>query len=116
MTIDDAKANARESKVPMMIISSQQVQNALKVQRNSFSPSKTTRSDRSFKTADKLELSNRAQEVKKAMDLALKSPDVRADKIDEIKKQIQAGAYHRTGAEIASKMVDRSLVDEIAGR
>jgi negative regulator of flagellin synthesis FlgM len=98
-----------------MIISSQQVQNILKVQRNSQPTRKLGRIDDNLKP-DKLELSDHAQELKRTVDLVLKSPDIRADKMDEIKKQIQAGEYHRTGTEIASKMVDRSLVDELARR
>jgi flagellar biosynthesis anti-sigma factor FlgM len=109
------KVNRRESQVPKMIVSSQQVQNAIKVQRHSQPKRKVSRIDSGLKP-DKLELSNHAQELRRTTDLVLKSPDVRADKIDKLKKQIQAGGYHRTGAEIASKMVDRSLVDEFAGR
>jgi negative regulator of flagellin synthesis FlgM len=110
-----SQASREESKVPMMIISSQQVQNVMKLQQNSQLKKKAGRIAHELKP-DKLELSNYAQEIQRTTDLVLKSPNIRADKIDELKKQIQAGDYHRTGAEIASKMVDRSLVDEFAGR
>ena len=98
-----------------MIISSQQVQNIMKVQRNSQPTRKTARAGMNLKP-DKLELSDQAREMKRTVDLVLKSPDVRADKVGELKKQIQAGTYQRSGAEIATKMVDRSLADELAGR
>jgi flagellar biosynthesis anti-sigma factor FlgM len=98
-----------------MIISNQQVQNTLKIHRNSRPSLNVARPGNNLKP-DKLELSPQAQEVKKTIDLALKSPEIRADKVDEIKKQIQAGTYHRSSAEIASKMFDRSLVDEFARR
>jgi flagellar biosynthesis anti-sigma factor FlgM len=65
---------------------------------------------------DSLELSIGAQEMKLAKEMVLKSPDVRADKINGLKKQIQAGMYQVSSEEIASKMVERSLVDELARR
>jgi flagellar biosynthesis anti-sigma factor FlgM len=105
----------RKQGAQKMIISSQQVQNTMKIQCNSRPTRKAVRSKMALKP-DKLELSNHAQEMQRTIDLALKSPDIRADKIDRLKKQIKAGTYHRTGAEIATKMVDRSLVDEFAGR
>jgi negative regulator of flagellin synthesis FlgM len=98
-----------------MIVSGQQVQKILQTQQTAPPKNRAGRADFDIK-ADKLELSSRAQELKKANDFVLKSPDVRADKIIELKKQINAGAYHRSGAEIAEKMVDRSLADEFAGR
>jgi flagellar biosynthesis anti-sigma factor FlgM len=98
-----------------MIVSGQQVQKILKTQQTAPSKNKVGRVN--FETkVDKLELSSRAQELKKTNDFVLKSPDIRADKINELKKLINAGAYHRSGAEIAEKMVDRSLADEFAGR
>lgn len=97
-----------------MIISTSQVQTVLKLQRAYKNNCKVETV--STPKADSLQLSNRAQEMKMAKEMVLKSPDLRADKVNELKKQIQAGKYQVSSEEIASKMVDRSLVDELARR
>lgn len=57
---------------------------------------------------DKLELSERASEVGKLVDQVKNFPDVRADKVNELKAQISAGKYEPTGDQIA----DAILKDE----
>ncbi|HEY8463333.1 MAG TPA: flagellar biosynthesis anti-sigma factor FlgM [Bacillota bacterium] len=68
------------------------------------------------KKPDRLELSRFAQELTTAKELVLKSEEIRADNINELKKQIKEGTYYKSGAEIAGKMINRCLVDELAGR
>jgi flagellar biosynthesis anti-sigma factor FlgM len=43
-------------------------------------------------------------------DLA-KLPDVRIEKVEEIRKEIESGQYLRPADQIASKMIVRSLID-----
>ncbi|HYH03244.1 MAG TPA: flagellar biosynthesis anti-sigma factor FlgM [Bacillota bacterium] len=98
-----------------MIVSGQQVERLLKVQQTTYVKKRMDRIATGNKT-DIFELSNYAQELKTATDLVLKSTEVRADKIDELKKQIKNGTYQISGTDIAAKMIDRSLVDELARR
>lgn len=98
-----------------MIISTQQVQSILKLQ-SSFVNKNRNLESIAVSKMDTLELSGRAQEMKLAKEMVLKSPEVRADKILELKKLIQEGNYQVSGNEIASKMINRSLVDELARR
>lgn len=98
-----------------MIISAGQVQSLLKLQLNSYKKNTPVTSVSGLK-ADSLELSNRAKEMQLAKEITLKSPDVRADKISELKKQIKEGKYQVSAADIADKMIDRSLVDVLARR
>jgi len=98
-----------------MIISNQQVQSILKLQTTTLNKQKAA--DEVLKNKqDTLELSSCAQDLKSTKEIALKSPDIRTDKINELKSNIQAGRYQISGTEIALKMIDRSLVDELAGR
>lgn len=99
-----------------MIISSSQVQNILKLQMNAYRQSGLQVEEVSASKGDTLVLSNTAQDMKLAGEVILKSPDVRADKVNKLKSQIAAGDYQISSSEIASKLVDRSLVDELAGR
>jgi negative regulator of flagellin synthesis FlgM len=101
-----------------MIISNKQVQSILSLNQVTEPKKKGTVADnsKSVSKADSLVLSDRAQGLQFATEQVLKSPEVRAEKITELKNQIQDGTYQVSASDIASKMVGRSLVDEIAGR
>ncbi len=100
-----------------MIISNKQVQNILQLERiNSLKKKAALKETASAGKNDSLVLSGRAQELNFAKEQVLKSPEVRADKILELKKQIEEGNYQVTGNDIAAKMIGRSLVDELTGR
>lgn len=43
-------------------------------------------------------------------------PEVREDRIKELKESIRAGQYDRSGEDIAKKMISRSLVDSLLGQ
>ena len=62
---------------------------------------------------DKVALSPEAkqiQEAKKSLDAL---PDVREDKVAEIKGQIEAGTYTIDGEKIAFKMIRESILDRL---
>ncbi len=100
-----------------MIISNKQVQSILSMDQVTGSKKKgNVANSNSTNKADSLVLSDRAQGLQFATEQVLKSPEVRAEKITELKKQIQDGTYQVSSSDIAQKMVGRSLVDEIAGR
>ncbi len=101
-----------------MIISNKQVQSILSMDQVSGSKKKgnAVNNPNSVNKADSLVLSDRAQGLQFATEQVLKSPEVRAEKITELKNRIQDGTYQVSSSDIAQKMVGRSLVDEIAGR
>lgn len=43
-------------------------------------------------------------------------PEVREDRIKELKESIRTGHYDRSGEDIAKKMISRSLVDSLLGQ
>ena len=55
---------------------------------------------------DKVELSSHAEEVRKFVELANLAPEVRLDKVNTVKKQIQAGKYS-----VPPESVARSIID-----
>jgi negative regulator of flagellin synthesis FlgM len=60
---------------------------------------------------DKVELSTQAREIKKINDVLEMTPDVRADRVAELKKLIQEDRYHVDSETLAEKMVDQSIID-----
>ena len=100
-----------------MIISNSQVQTVLKLNGlNNYQKRTQSYEKVPLNKADVLVLSNRAKELGVAKEQVLKSPDVRADRETNLKNLIQDGNYQISGTEIAQKMINRSLVDELAGR
>ncbi|MEA1976187.1 MAG: flagellar biosynthesis anti-sigma factor FlgM [Bacillota bacterium] len=57
---------------------------------------------------DKLEISSGAKEFQIAMDAVKKLPDVRQDKVDEIKEKISKGKYNPSAKDVAKKMLNNA--------
>jgi negative regulator of flagellin synthesis FlgM len=62
---------------------------------------------------DKVELSAQSKEIKKINDVLEMTPDVRADRIEELKKLVQEGRYQVDSEAVAGKMIDQSIIDLI---
>jgi len=63
---------------------------------------------------EKVSLSSTAIDFQKAQKAVEGLPDVRKEKVQQLKDQIQAGRYDVNGEEIAEKMLSESLLDVIA--
>lgn len=63
--------------------------------------------------SDKVEFSQTARDVKDAREQLDSIPDVREEKVKEIKTQIEEGTYKVDGKKIAFNMIRDSLIDEI---
>jgi negative regulator of flagellin synthesis FlgM len=53
-----------------------------------------------------VEISSRAKELSQAKELASSAPDVRADRVAQLKKQIADGNYHVSSEDIADRMLE----------
>lgn len=62
--------------------------------------------------SSKLDLSSRAQDVKKAFDIAKKAPDVDEAKVAKYQNLIDSGKYSVDAGKVADKMVDEMLLSE----
>jgi len=62
---------------------------------------------------DNVILSPRAKAIQEAKQLLDAVPDVREERIAEIKKQIEAGTYQVDAGKVAAKMVEESLLNEL---
>ena len=63
---------------------------------------------------EKVDLSAAAREIQSARDEIDKLPDVRDEKVQELRAQIEQGTYSVSAEDIAEKLVAESLVDVIA--
>lgn len=59
--------------------------------------------------AAKVDLSPRAQEMKKIKEAAMAAPDIREDRVAALQKMIDEGKYKVSAKDIADKMVDEEL-------
>jgi len=63
---------------------------------------------------DKVNLSSTARDIQRAEKTIKKLPDVREEKVRELKDRIEAGKYDVNGEKIAGKMLNESLLDIMA--
>ena len=63
--------------------------------------------------SDRLELSVRSLEISHIEDLIRSTPDVREDRVNQVRSQIDSGAYNVKAEQIADKIIGGNLLDEI---
>ncbi len=101
-----------------MIISSQQIQMVLRQygvhqtkgveDRRPVEDSKTGREE-----VDRAEFSREAATFQKAREAAKKAPEIREDRVREIKEALARGEYSVSARDVAEKMLGRSIVDRL---
>lgn len=62
---------------------------------------------------DKIVLSASQEDLAKVRELVKNLPDIRLDKVESLKKQIEAGAYKVDAAAVADKMLGRLMADRL---
>jgi len=60
---------------------------------------------------DKVELSAESKELKKINDVLEMTPDVRAERVAELKKLVDEGRYQVDSEGVAEKMLNQSIID-----
>ncbi|SDJ91029.1 flagellar biosynthesis anti-sigma factor FlgM [Natronincola ferrireducens] len=63
-------------------------------------------------TKDKLEISQSAKEFQIAMQAFKNLPEVREEKLKEIKEKIETNSYNISGKEIANKILEGIMIDK----
>jgi negative regulator of flagellin synthesis FlgM len=94
-------------------VSAQMVQQYQKNDNYVASPDKQAASTPTI-TEEKVDLSTMAKEIQQAKNALSKVPDVREEKVQEIKNQVENGKYNVSGEKIAGKMVGESIIDLFA--
>lgn len=95
-----------------MRISPKQFEQVMAVYRNQMqkTPEKTETGRK-----DSLSLSGDAKAINEVRDLLKFTPEVRQERIDEIKKAIENGEYKVDGQKVAEKMLQHMAVDRFLG-
>ncbi len=103
-----------------MKISQKQIQDLLKTysQRapekvGSETTSKNREAVKENGPVDKVTVSDQAREARKVKEVISKLPEVRTDKVEELKKQVAEGAYKPKSEDIAEKLLGRILGDRV---
>ncbi|MCP4148672.1 MAG: flagellar biosynthesis anti-sigma factor FlgM [bacterium] len=64
-----------------------------------------------FASEDKVEISSKALDLKAMQETAMKSPDVRTEKVNAIKLQVDEGSYSISGEKIAERLIEENLLE-----
>src|SRR5512139_986330 len=62
---------------------------------------------------DRLELSLRGREISHLNDLIQSTPDVREDRVEKVRQELETGTYNVKAEKIAEKILGGDLLDEI---
>jgi negative regulator of flagellin synthesis FlgM len=60
--------------------------------------------------SSRVQLSERAQDMKKAKEIASNAPEIREDRVAALQKMIDEGKYNVSAKDIADKMVDEEIL------
>ena len=63
--------------------------------------------------SDRLELSVRSREISHLEELIRSTPDVREDRVNQVRSEIESGTYNIKAEKIADKIIGGSLLDEV---
>lgn len=73
----------------------------------------TRPTDKGAAAGDSVRFSSEADKVKLVQDAVAATPDIRQDRVAEIKARIQAGTYDVTAEELAQKLIDLGIADKL---
>jgi negative regulator of flagellin synthesis FlgM len=62
---------------------------------------------------NRLELSVRGREIAHLNELIQSTPDVREDKVEQVRQQLENGTYNVKAERIAEKIIKGNLLDEV---
>ena len=63
---------------------------------------------------EKVSLSAKGMDIQQARKAINNLPDVRTEKVEDLRTRIEQGTYHVNGEDIAEKMIGESLIDILA--
>lgn len=98
-----------------MKISFQQIQQAIQVYGNQGSKNdkgKVAKNEKSFKL-DEINLSSQVQSAQLAAKALAQLPEIREEKVANLKQAVKSGNYNVNGEDIAEKMLGRALIDKL---
>jgi negative regulator of flagellin synthesis FlgM len=85
-----------------------------KINEDKVGPESEKKAANNLAPEEKVSLSSIAKDIVHAEKAIEQLPDVRAQKVQELKAQIETGKYNVNGEKIAEKMMSESLLDILA--
>jgi negative regulator of flagellin synthesis FlgM len=74
---------------------------------------RTQKSSGEQSDSDRLELSARSREISHLNELIQSTPDIREEKVEQIRRELESGTYNVKAEKIAEKIIGGNLLDEI---
>lgn len=93
---------------------SQDVNSELKVQKGDEHIDQQTKVEQIEKISDRLEFSVYSGEFQRLRQNVHEAPEIRAERVAELKQQIEAGTYNIKAEKVAEAMITGGLIDEKA--
>jgi negative regulator of flagellin synthesis FlgM len=75
---------------------------------------KTAERSEEVLTKDQVTVSETAKNIARLMVETSVLPDIRTDKVEELKNAINSGTYEVKGSEVAGKIIREALIDKLA--
>jgi negative regulator of flagellin synthesis FlgM len=74
---------------------------------------RTQVNDGEHSDSDRLELSVRSREISHLEELIQSTPDVREERVNQVRQSIESGTYNVKAEKIAEKIIGGNLLDEV---
>lgn len=69
------------------------------------------KSTASFASEDKVEISSKALDLKAMSEAAMKTPDVRTEKVEALKVQVESGQYQVSPEKLAERLIEENILE-----
>ena len=79
---------------------------------NTTKKNQTEAANKTQQNHDQLQLSENAKEFQIAMKAFKKLPDIREEKVAQLKEKIQQGTYNVSGKEVTDKILESIYIDK----
>ena len=76
-------------------------------------PERTRKDSGEQSDSDRLELSVRSREISHLDELIRSTPDIREERVEEVRRSIENGTYNVKAEKIAEKIIGGNLLDEV---
>ncbi|MBO8159045.1 flagellar biosynthesis anti-sigma factor FlgM [Thermosyntropha sp.] len=97
-----------------MIISKNQVQNILRIYGSHLETNKVNKKESTNKAEkDSIVISDESRIKQQLLKVVKQAPDMRMDKVEELKEKVSSGTYMISDGEVAEKMIERAIVDKL---
>jgi len=76
-------------------------------------PERPQKSGDQHSDSDRLELSVRSLEISHLDELIRSTPDIREERVEQVRREIESGTYNVKAEKIAEKIIGGNLLDEV---